>query len=374
MKSKVEQLLTVWNPYYQPETIQVHVELLRKHGAVWWGRLYRGRTLDKDAAKKRFPAAWDVVRQVREEGRELLVFTTNHVLLHALRVDEVRFGHELPEEERALVPSYYEDAKAPAALWFRVRDVRALAFSQIDTLRYFFDSGELEAGLTGYDPFAAYEWVYPIAVRGPSVEEIFDPAHLRGKARAFADHPETLFPPEVDLARRELHRMLGGLWPRLEEKSQHFLASGWVVYGRYQGLRDFDLSSAFSGVARAVEAELCEATVGPLLERLDLREALLGARPLTLGVVERALDEVAEAAVAHGVETLGALVDDRQWRRWLRRFVSLRNDAAHPKQVRRSKIVRAWEEVVAEESMLRPLVEAKHAVRAATALHAGAAT
>src|SRR5690606_9123941 len=100
----------------------------------------------------------------------------------ALLVDEVRFGWELPEEERPFAPKYYWEQEAHPALWFRVRDARALAFRQIDTLRYFFDSGELEAGLIGFDPFAAYKWEYPIVVRGPSAEETFDRAHLRGKA------------------------------------------------------------------------------------------------------------------------------------------------------------------------------------------------
>lgn len=358
-ETKVEQLLTVWNPYFHPQTIQVHVEALRKNGKVWWGRLYRGRELNEEEAKAKFAEVRRIAGEAEAAGRDLVLFATNHVQLHALRVDQVRFGSTLPEEERPFVLSYYRELEARPALWFRVLDVRALSFDQLETLRYFFDSGEVEAGLIGFDPFAAYKWEYPIVVRGPAAERLFDPSLLRGRARLHAHHAETLFPPEVQRARREVGRRLGPLWERLEEKSRHFLASGWLVHSRYGSLRDFDRSSSFSGVARAVETELCEATIGPWVDRWRLRRAIFGGGRLTLGAVERALDELAALGEEKGAGALVELAGNRQWRRWLRRFVELRNEAAHPSMVRASRFSRAWEEVVSTESRLLPLVEAK---------------
>src|SRR5690606_12106170 len=52
--AREHQLLTVWNPYFEPETIQLHVELLRQHGKVWWARLYRGQPIDTEAARAKY--------------------------------------------------------------------------------------------------------------------------------------------------------------------------------------------------------------------------------------------------------------------------------------------------------------------------------
>lgn len=360
MDPKVPQLLSVWNPYFEPETIQVHVELLRQHGKVWWARLYRGKELDEAAAREKYAqvaALWEPGR--RGEG---VLYVTNYVMLHALRVDGVVFGRQLPPEEIPYAPSHYfqdpEDEKGPwPALWFRVRDVRALAFNQVETLRYFFDR-VIDAAEFGYDPFASFKWNYPALVQGPPVERIFDERLLEGRGRMFADLPETLFPPDVQNARRQLEAKLGEHWGQLEDRSRIFLASAWVVYAQYRRHKDFDLSSALTGAARAVETELCSQIVKRVVRALRL-ESLFGAQPITLGSSAKFLDELAARAKERDVNALHVLAQNASWREWLERFVDLRNDAAHAQQVRRARVIRAWEELVGEGTQFAPLLAAK---------------
>ena len=362
MERKVPQLLSVWNPYFEPETIQVHVELLRQHRKVWWARLYRGARLDREAAREKYAKVSALWAAARTERRDVVLFVTNYVMLHALRVDEIAFGPDLPPEEIPFAPAHYfqepDDAKGPwPAIWFRVRDVRALAFDQVETLRYFFDR-VVDAAEYGYDPFASFKWDYPVVVKAPSAEAVFDRALLGDRARMFADLVETLFPPEVQNARGQLAKRLGGVWDGLEDRSRVFLASGWIVFNQYRKHRDFDLSHSFTGAARAVETEFCDALVRPLARALRL-ESLFGRQPITLGSCAKYLDELARKAKDEGVIALEALAENEGWREWLERFVDLRNATAHGSLVRRSRVERAWGEIVGPASELAPIVRAK---------------
>ncbi|MFO7155911.1 MAG: hypothetical protein DIU72_004760 [Pseudomonadota bacterium] len=364
MQHKVPQLLSVWNPYFEPETIQVHVEILRQYRKVWWARLYRGERMDRAACRDKYARLAQLWDDARAEGRCVVLFVTNFVALHALLVDEILFGPELPPEEIAYAPAHYfqepDDPKGPwPVLWFRVRDVRALAYDQVHTLRYFFDR-EIDAGDFGYDPFASFKWRYPEVAMAPPAEEIFDPELLAGRARMFADLHETLFPPEVQTARVELEKKLGETWLGLEERSRTFLASGWVVYRQFRRHRDFDLSNSLTGAMRAVETELCDALVKSIVKALRL-EYVFGNWEITLGACNKYLDELANRANQGGVRALELLATNGSWRDWLERFVALRNDTAHGKVVKRQRVERAWAELVGMGSELGPIVAAKRA-------------
>src|SRR5690606_17698407 len=143
--------------------------------------------------------------------------------------------------------------------------------------------------------------------------------------------------------------------PLLEDRSQVFLASGWVVYRQYRRHRDFDLSSALTGLARAVETELCGQVIKPLTRALRL-ESIFGKGPITLGASAKYLEDLAREGE---VLALRRLAEDASWREWLDRFVVLRDDVAHGKAVRRHRVVRAWDEVVGQPSQLAPLLAAK---------------
>jgi len=378
--ARQKQLLTVWNPYYQPETIQVHADILRRQEhdrRVWWARLYKSsQPFDEARARQRFPRVVEVADEARREGRDFVLYATNYQTLHALRVERVVFGDALGPEEAAFVPAYYRREILHPALWFLVRDIRALAFNQVETLRYFLESGDLASGVSGYDPYAAFKHDYPIPVEGPPVEGLFDPSRLRGKVRCYADLPETIFAPEIAAARRDLARLLEGTWDRLEEKSQAFLATAQVVYGQHQNTPGFDLSAAFSGVARAVETEICEGVIEPFVQiaRAELGEEAWSARfekdprggKITLGRVPPILKNTAEIATRLRLTHIWRLHGDSSWRQWLRDFVDIRNDAFHVKQLRKDRVRVRLGEILAPrgETRLEPVVAAKEQIRA----------
>lgn len=361
MQRKVSQLLTVWNPYYEPHTIQVHADILRRQQQdhrVWWARLYMGtRQFDAAAARERYRHVAEVADEAKRERRPIVLYTTNYQVLHALLVDEVVFGAALPEGERQFIPAYYQRELPQPVLWFRVRDIRALAFNQLDTLRYFLEGGEIASGKSGYDPYAAFHHDYPIVVQAPPAEQVFDRSLLR-KERLFVDRSETVFPPEVELARKELRKKMGRVWAKLEDKSKAFLATSWLIFDKYQNASGFDLSAAFTGVARAVETEVCEGVMEPFVQLVrktkgDVDLGLLPSSRLTLGAVPPVLDRAESLALDLGLNQLWQLASHREWRRWFDSFVAIRNDASHAETLTRKRVKKRWDEIFADESESR---------------------
>jgi len=115
-------LLTVWNPRLFPRTIEEHVAELKAAPTeacwTWWGRIYLG--------KKSGPALlgkWPWLEALQAElcVRPVVMYATSFDALHALLVDKLVF--DSPDDGR--VPAYYRE-QPHVALWFRVRDIRAL--------------------------------------------------------------------------------------------------------------------------------------------------------------------------------------------------------------------------------------------------------
>lgn len=383
---RVPQLLSVWNPYTEPQTIAEHVSILRTtHRHVWWGRIKEGARLTAEQARR---DKWPRVARLAAlaAGRTPTLFVTDYQSLHALKVEEVRFGDELPPGEEALAPGYYRVQRKHVPLWFRVSDVRAISHDRLTTLRYFAEElGPVAAlgadpashGGFHYDPFASCTHVYPIVVPGPPTDAIFDPARLVVRGRPVLLHahlPETLFPPEIGEAYAELEGRLGReTWLRLEEKSRSFLATAWVIHGRHARATGFDHAVIVTGLARALEAEIWEGIVDRL-HRLAEREGVAAgleaiARPehRTLGSASfHLLPSLAPAAGALGLPEVECWARDRDWTAWLGRFVEVRNRSSHAGEVSVAAFRKHWEQLLPEagRSRLVPLAAAKREVAA----------
>jgi hypothetical protein len=216
-----KQILVVWNPVFRPETILAHVELLRQHGYVWWGKF--GQSKDAHLG----PALVDI----ESSGREVVLFATNHSELHALRVIRVVFG-DSDEVDKQAVPDYYDDKDQTPTVWFKVTDIRALSYDRLQTLTYLQKQlGEVvegaDAGLVGYDPYRSAGYRYPLVLEGPPVKEVFDSAILRDRdpnAKRFADLSDTAMPDDVARASMVLAEQKPRLWQALEQSSRVFLA------------------------------------------------------------------------------------------------------------------------------------------------------
>jgi len=93
----VPQRLMLYHPRQSTKVLRVHVEHLRAHGFVWWGRFYGGEErFDAPAAQARWSHVAELA-EARAKAREpSILFVSNHVELHAGKVTEVGFGDDAP--------------------------------------------------------------------------------------------------------------------------------------------------------------------------------------------------------------------------------------------------------------------------------------
>lgn len=377
--SRQRQLLQVWNPLVEPLTVKSHVDNLLKapaaHKYVWWGRIYAGNKLEaltpKGAAEKWKHVA-EVARDMRETGREVAVLTTNFKSLHALRVDEIRFGADVVREDGARVPAYYKDRRA--AIWFRVRDVAPITHEQNATIAWLDANTMFDAGAPGYDPFPydpyrAMRYDYPIALESAPTTTLFDTSRLENAPphqRLFAAQPGTVFPPDLETAMATLSRDIDPPWSILDETSRVYLASASVVEALLKtgdGPRNaMEPSAAMILMAKAVESE-CRALLRAVRD-------VAGERPVQdveramLGDLSDAIRLLEPIAAKLSAPPLLALSRNAGWLEWLASFGRARNRAAHAEKLPLSEFEQHRAALFAKNSSrLVPLAAAKRDLR-----------
>ena len=346
--ARERQLLQVWNPLFHPLTVKLHVDQLlaapESQKYVWWGRIYAGNkpgALTPAGAAEKWRHVADVAREMREARRDVVVLTTNFKSLHALRVDEIRFGADSVRDDGARVPAYYKEHRA--AIWFRVRDVRPITHDQNATIAWLDANTLFDAGAPGYqphpfDPFRAMRYDYPIALVSAPVTSLFDDSAFASDVppnrRLFAAQPGTVFPPDLESAMSTLARDIDPPWSILDEASRVFLASASVVEAllRNDGaFRTMEPSAAMILMAKAVENE-CRALLRAVRDTArgrvadDIERAMLG----DMSDAVRMLGPVAREL---GAVPLQALARNDAWLDWLTSFGRARNRAAHAERL-----------------------------------------
>ena len=382
--------LVVWNPLFEPDTILAHVDHWRASGqgeerATWWGRIY-------DAPPDRMPRpelvsaleeAIEACTQTLHERGRVVLFATDFRQLHALEVDAIRYTlHDAeaapaPEER----PGYYRNRRVIA--WFRVRDVRALSFEALDTLQYLREHVRVQDSRYGYDPYASFGLRYPTFVRGPGPEELFDAARAKMGIGRFADLSDTVYPPRLANARKDLEKLLGSdTWNGLDDASRLFLASARILVLQRSALdAQLEMTPVVMYLSNVVEREVVAGVLQPVVRALlsgapaleageDLRRAWrsfdLESR-LSLGAA--AMLVPAMRSWEPGREACGALVAEEAWAHWLLDLVVRRNDAAHARHVERGWVESAAGELFGERPNprigipLHTIVAAKAGVR-----------
>ncbi len=290
------QLLMLYNTRFHARTIRDHVEHLRKHGYVWWGRFYNGpKRFDATEARARWPHVAQLAAERALSGEPSLLFATDHHALHVFDVTRILFGDDPGEGARAAALPHYADKSVP--LWFRVRDSRALSYDHSSTNDWL--NGQFGSTVGGatrasgepfsypYDPTGAVLNQFPIVLEGPAHGELFDARGLRagGKGlKRWADAPDAMSPRPVQRALDHLDTSMDqGVWRRTSSEAREQLACAWVTRGYLARDEDVDPTDGFNHVARAAEIELRD-------ELLDPFERIVAARKLT-----RLNDAIAEA-------------------------------------------------------------------------------
>ena len=386
----VPQLLMVWNPLYEPRTVKVHVDLLRKPVTdpyVWWGRIYAGSAkMDRQTLKAKWDYVFKLDKQARKDRRDLVVFVTDYQSLHALRVERVKLGPAMPEEATDRIPDYYREDGRKVGLWFKVRDVRALTHYQLRTLEYFREMlGPVRNSFAlgdrlPYDPYAAFKYEYPIIVQADAADRLFDTTELaqRSKgAKLFAELPETVFPPDLQTILSELESEIDFIWNDLRDNSRIFLACARLVEKRYASLNNFDFSAALCEVAKAMETELIDGLLSKLFQipatvwddevMEDQRRLPVQRRPRSLGSAAMLLRQLGSSSPPAALENLARLSGpEAPWIRWLDSFTKLRNLALHQGLIPYDEYQTIWRETLDEggRTGLRPVVNLQAEVQA----------
>jgi hypothetical protein len=352
----VPQLLTVYNRRFHPLTIRTHVEHLRKHGSVWWGRFRADSArLSVYEARTEWPHVAALADARRAAGEPTALFVTNFEALHVCKVTEIVLGDDPRGEPRSEALDHYREHSVP--IWFRVVDVRALSYDMTTTDDWFnsqlgvvLGGSKRRRAATGkFDPYATAEYTYPILLEAPRWELLF-PETRTSKPR-WADQVDAMAPRPVHEARKELEKKLARVWKRISAESRELLANAWVQTKKLEAGQDDDPGMGFTRLAIAVENELARGLV-PALEALVPRlkaarapgavaiaESLAAARPRegqsrdgawtlgpAVGLLRRLVSHNAREIDALGLKQLATLCREAEW---LARVVEMRNFGSH---------------------------------------------
>ena len=354
------QLFMLYNTRFHARTIRDHVEHLRKHGFVWWGRFYNGPTrFDAAAARARWAHVAQLAGERALSEEPSLLFATDYQALHVFKVTRILLGDDPGEGAREEALAHYADKSVP--VWFRVEDSRALSYDYATTNDWLTSRfGPVLGGSTRgngepfqhtYDPTGAVLHQFPIVLEGPACDELFDPRGLPRDSgmKRWADAPDAMSPRPVQKALDHLATIMDpGVWKRASSEAREQLAHAWVNRGYLARDEDVDPSDGFNHVARALEIELRDEMLESF-ERLVARrkvaklvDAIDEARgtdsrgdrkPWTMGscvgFVKDCANKYGRDLDALGLGKLAGLARDTKWMKWFEGVHALRNVTVH---------------------------------------------
>lgn len=356
-------LLAVWNPSYDADALDAHVEVLLRHARefraglrdenevyVWWGKLrspYRQAPLPHLAE---ILAVDDAISA--SEDAELHLYLTDYRSLYVAHLggvsaDDLR--DDLGEQDH--VPPYYAELGHPADCWFQLWDIRRLVLDDspgvIEQLRHLRNVRYHDQRVSLYGGMVDL----PLLVTRPDGARWFDE---RTREQLTDGHHWVEFDAERAGAgemQRELreNRFGGALWANLDPAARAFIATAEHLFRVHRTDAAFDLSAVVVDFAKAVEVQV----------NAILRGALLTAER---GVRETNVGGATADLVSDGPWTLGelehAIGDDRARNAWLRQRLGhgewfaaslpavlgelreARNNAAHGTPANRAHVTR----------------------------------
>ncbi|HRQ77612.1 MAG TPA: hypothetical protein PLY94_03360 [Gemmatimonadaceae bacterium] len=356
----MKHLLAVWNPTYEADALQLHLEVLLQRMAefragrldaddvyVWWGKL---RSNNRQQA---LPHLADVLAlnppaEPAADEPELHLYLTDYRSLYVAQVGEVTQRDVLADDPTA-VPRYYAESGRNADCWFLLWDLRRLVHD--DTPSVVRELGRLRNTRYHDRPVSIYGGMVdlPLIVTREDASRWFDP---ETRERMIGER----FWAEYDAERtgaaamqRELreNRFGNAAWEALDPAARAFIASAEEVFRRHRDDPSFRLNGVVLDFANAVEVQVNllfrqamymspEAMRFANVEhrRLDLSKD----GPLSLGALARLIGED-EARNGHLRKRLG------EWfaaslPALLRELTELRNAAAHGGTVSRDAVAR----------------------------------
>ncbi len=359
-------LLTVWNPTYEADALQLHLEVLlttmreardgtREHDDVfvWWGKV---RSVNRQAPLPHLTEVLAVDAQIdSEEAAEVQLYLTDYRSLYVAHVGAVKNGRDFTPEVQ--VPAYYAARELACDCWFQLWDIRQLVWD--DTTAVATELATLRNTRYNDRPVSIYGGVVdlPLLVTCTDETRWFDDGarerYTGGRFWAEYDAEQR----GVGEMQRELrlNRFGTAAWTALDPGVRRFIASAESTFRAHRDDMAFDLSPVIVSLANAMEvqvnlllrAAMRGATPDVRFTNIDGQSVDLAyAGPISLGALARGIGETKARC-----DWLRAKLEKGEW------FVSSlppiltelaehRNDAAHGAGVSRDVVTRVRETLV----------------------------
>jgi hypothetical protein len=354
-------LLTVWNPAYEQDAMELHLRVLRDGArayrkgecreedvVVWWGKI-RSPNRQQPLPHLDQILAIDTELARDDLGPETHLYLTDYRSLYVAHVAAITTDDPRDDDdERTQVPHYYLGDKFSFDCWFQLWDIRRLVSD--DTISVVRELKKLRSVAYHDRPVSIYGGMVnlPLLVRETEPVRWFD-AEFRDMY--IGDRFWMEYDAEhigIGRIERELRENVFGdlLWAAFDPTTRSFIAAGEKIWRDHADDPAFDFSPVILEFSKALEVRT---------NRL-LREALVNA-PADIRCTNqdgRTVDvtrtrPLSVAGLAHFIRNSGTLV---QWLRdhlvegvWfvgslpvvLDALVELRNNAAHSGTIERDE-------------------------------------
>ena len=353
---RARHLVSVWNPSYAADAMDVHLELLLRGAAewragsreeddvyVWWGKVRsanRQQPLAHLAEILEIDA--DLAREARDDvGPEVHLYLTDYRSLYVGHVGGISAEDE--RDDKGHVPAYYRDSDLSCDCWFQLWDIRRLVAD--DTVAVIEELKRLRNVRYHDRPVSIYGGMVelPLLVRRDDDARYFDPELREGLLSG-------LYWCEFDSQRsgigameRELRENLFGdrAWNGLDPAARTFVASAEVAFRGHRDDPGFDFTGVVVDLAKAFEVQTnamlrrAMRTAREDVRRINLDGRsvdLARGRALTLSELARAIgedrgvNEFVKRRLQHGEWFAASLPPI------LREIAELRNPAAHEQE------------------------------------------
>ncbi len=352
-------LLTVWNPSYEADALQQHLELLLQRMAdfregrrdeeeayVWWGKV---RSSNR---QQPLPHLTDVLQldppaEPNPEAPELHLYLTDYRSLYVALVSEITQDDVLADDADA-VPAYYRERQLHCDCWFRLWDIRRLVHD--DTPSVVRELAKLRNTRYNDRPVSIYGGMVdlPLIVSREDESRWFDrDTRLRLIGEKFWAEYDAERSGAAAMQRELRENRFGtAAWEALDPAARGFIASAEEVFRRHRDDPTFNLHGVVTDYANAVEVQVNQLLrQGLWMAPEQLRIANVdGTRldlsrqgPLSLGQLARVIGED-EARNKHLKQKLG------EWfaaslPAILNELKELRNPAAHGGVLGRAEVI-----------------------------------
>jgi hypothetical protein len=246
----MENLLILYNPYYQNDVVERHIEILQEaadplRARVAFGKV-RSRIRDYEHPyAERLEAIYAAV----SEERPLQLFLTDYADMYVARVVEVSRG-----ERPAIAPAYYAEKGLDVEVWFTLGDIRRIARDDFRFIRDRVLSNFTTPNFNDWH-YAIYgnHYVYPLVVEMDDPVDYFD--YDEPGQRYFLD----IFRSDraQELRRHLVHYRFGEeLFYALHPNAQDAVVAAEMEYADHLEDPLYDFSSVVIQYAKAYEREL----------------------------------------------------------------------------------------------------------------------